>query len=199
MKKLVTILSLALVLVSCKQAETTNDKKQMKPQTLLATVDCSFFAPLDSLTTEEQVVWLRANQEDACDPKNDPCRVEKHTISESVFNKGVADYWGNKPVVYTGFSLSEIKSKSINHMYEDFLTFMPNATTEIITMATDKKFSADNPTCYSIPLFYSLERVYTLSGSAEFLFTRAIIDSKETIVFFISGTSHYYDFSGNPT
>src|SRR6476620_9021802 len=104
MKKTLTLLSLALMLLSCKQGETANDKKQMKPQTLLETVDCSFFAPLDSLSTEAQVVWLRAHQEEACDPKNDSCRVEKHTISESEFNKGVGDFWGNNRVVYTGFS-----------------------------------------------------------------------------------------------
>jgi len=199
MKKTLTLLSLALMLISCKQGETTNDKKQVKPQTLLETVDCSFFAPLDSLPTDEQVGWLRAHQNAACDPKNDECRLEKHTISESEFNKGVGDYWGNNPIVYTGFSLNELKATTTNRMYEEFITFKPN-TTNIIDLGVDKDFGKQTAASYySVPLFYSLENIYGLDGRVKFLFTKALINSNETVVFFISGTNHYFDLSVNPT
>lgn len=197
MKKLLILLSLSVMLNSCKQKEAAPEstkKTKIQPMTA-ARPDCSFFDPLETMNSSEQVVWLRENQKEACLDKYDICREIAHTISEENYRAGLAAYWEEKPPIYSKFELSYIKGLATTTGYEKFVGTSFNGDNIQLAAVTNFK---ENPVCFSFPLFYSLEHLYTLDPKQNFIFTKAIIGGHQTIVFQIAGTSKYYDMAQYP-
>ena len=196
MKKIFLFLSFVLVLNSCKQKETTppNSRKN-EIQPLAAKPNCDLFTVLDTMTTEHRVDWLRTNQANAILPQFDICRETAHAISLQDYNAAVLEFWGGKVPEYATYNLDSIKSLARSTGYEDFIITSLDGDTIILSAGN---IFTTNPVCFSFPLFYSIERLYTLDGKAKFLFTRGIIEGSETVVFHIEGTAHFYDMGQNP-
>lgn len=200
MKKAMLICSMILLLGSCKKKETPADDL---PQGILSTEsatvttnDCSFFSPLDSLNTDEKVKWLRANQVQACLPEYDSCRESVHKITQAAYSQILQDYWGTEEVVTTDVKLGDIEALSKKANYTQFITANFN-NGKIVSLTATNNFT-DVPTCYSVPLFYSLQRLHGLDSDSILTFAVGKKNGEEVIVFFIKGTSDYYDVSLQP-
>jgi hypothetical protein len=191
MKKLLLMLSLALSLGACKQRDTKHETvEKTSPLPLLTTSDCDIFNPLGTMTTSQQVAWLQANQNEVCIEKYDACRENFHKISLKAFENGVKAYWNTRTVIYTPITLGTIKGLTTETKYAKFISAA--GTDEEIKLTVVTNFTT-TPTCYSIPLFYSIGRLHALTDSSVLQFTKAIINSQEVIVFYVNGTSYFYD------
>jgi hypothetical protein len=200
MKKAMLLCSMILLLGSCKKKETpANDLPQgiLSTESATATtVDCSFFSPLDSLDAAGQVKWLRDNQNEACLPEYDQCRENVHKITQAVYQQALQEYWGAVAVVTTEISLGEIEALSNQSKYAQFIAAEINGSKVVKLIATDT--FTQTPTCYSVPLFYSIQRLHNLDSESLLVFTAGKKDGKEVIVFNVKGTSDYYDMSLQP-
>ncbi len=200
MKKAMLLCSMILLLGSCKKKETpANDR----PQGILSTEsaaavtgDCSFFNPLDSLDTVGQVKWLRDNQNEACLPEYDQCRENVHKITQAVYDQMIQEYWGAVEVVNTEIRLGEVEAISNQSKYAQFIAAQINGSKVVKLTATDD--FTQIPTCYSVPLFYSIQRLHDLNAESILIFTVGKKDGKEVILFNVKGTSDYYDVSSVP-
>jgi len=194
MKRFALLLIAALSLGACKQSPKQQDGVEVQP---LATVNvCDYFSTLPSMSTDDQVKWLRSNQIQACKAKYDSCRENAHIITPTVYSDGIAEYWKADPVIYTEITLGTIKALSAQSMYVQFISFVPDSQNTIVPAAVID--FTTTPSCYSVPLFYSIGRLHSLSNSSILMFTRAIIGGNETIVFAVKGTSYNYDASSFP-
>ncbi|HOZ75057.1 MAG TPA: hypothetical protein PLS51_02900 [Flavobacterium sp.] len=200
MKKTTLLCFMILLLGSCKKKETpTNDLPQgiLSTESATATTDdCSFFDPLDSLDTADQVKWLRDNQNEACLPQYDQCRENVHKISQAVYQQALQEYWGAVEVVTTEIRLGDIEALSNQSEYVQFIAAEINGNKVVKLMATDN--FTQSPTCYSVPLFYSIQRLHELTAESVLVFTAGKKDGKEVILFGVKGTSDYYDVSSAP-
>lgn len=196
MKKAFLLLSITLLIAGCKNKET---KTVDQPQGIVssrAANECSFFSPLDSLGTQEQVKWLRENQEQAVLPQYDKCREDAHQITLAAYEKAVEAYWGSEVAVTTDISIGDVENLSQQILYVQFIAATINAN-KIIELSAADDFS-DKPTCYSVPLFYSIQRLHSLPSSALLTFTAGKVGGKDVILFSIKGSTNYYDMSNNP-
>jgi len=195
-KKAILLLSLTLVLGACKKKETPTEQL---PQGIVAAppiADCSFFNPLNSMTQQQQVKWLRENQDQACLAQYDQCHEDAHKISETAFQDGITELWGTETVVYSDISLGTIEALSSQSKYGQFVTAEVDGGKNIVLGASNN--FTDTPVCYSFPLFYSLQRIHGLTLDSLLTFTTAKIKGKEVIVFRIKGTSDCYDMTSTP-
>lgn len=200
MKKAMLLCSMILLLGSCKKKETpTNDLPQgiLSTESAKATTDdCSFFDPLDSLDTAGQVKWLRENQNEACLPVYDQCRENVHKITQAVYQQALQDYWGAVEVVTTEIRLGDIEALSNQSKYAQFIVAEINGN-KVVKLGAINNFT-QTPTCYSVPLFYSIQRLHNLNADSLLIFTVGKKDGKNVILFGVKGTSDYYDVTVNP-
>lgn len=194
MKKLTLLLMFASLLGACKQSQKQQEDTKIQP--LTAGNVCDYFSTLPSMSTTDQVKWLRSNQIQACKAKYDSCRENAHIITPAVYSQGITDYWKADPVVYTEITLGTIKALSAQTMYVQFISFVPDSQNTIVPAAVID-FTI-TPSCYSVPLFYSIGRLHSLTDSSILVFTRAVIAGNETIVFAVKGTSYNYDLANYP-
>ncbi len=200
MKKAMLLCAMILLLGSCKKKETpANDLPQgilSTESATAATDDCSFFDPLDSLDTADQVKWLRDHQNEACLPEYDQCRENVHKITQAVYQQALQEYWGAVEVVTTEIRLGDIEALSNQSKYAQFISAEINGNKVVKLTATDN--FTQTPTCYSVPLFYSIQRLHNLDSESLLVFTAGKKDGKEVILFNVKGTSDYYDMSVQP-
>lgn len=197
MKKLLFLLSLLLMLNGCKQkqAAPTIGNKKILPLTGIPQVDCHFFDSLELLTVVNQVAWLREHQSQACLEQYDECRENAHQLSPENYNRAISTYWAGGAVVYSDYTVAEIKSKTTDTGYEKFLSM--TVKDDHITPDATNDFSL-TPVCFSIPLFYSIQRLYGLKDTDTFRFTTGTINGKQTVVFSVDATAHFYDVGHYP-
>jgi hypothetical protein len=198
MKKAVLLLSITLLSVACKNKEA---KPQEVPQgivkkDLAPVLDCSFFDPLNGMTQNEQVRWLKLNEDQACLAQYDQCRENAHKLTQADFNQAVSDYWGEEEVVNTEIKLGDIEALSSQTEYGQYISAQLNSSKNVVLAATNT--FTDTPVCFSVPLFYSIQRLHNLTSESILVFTGGKKESKNIIVFYIKGTTDSYDMSNNP-
>lgn len=196
MKKALLLLSLALSVSACKKNETkTAPIQKIVSNEEDVTLDCSIFDTLNGMSTEDQVKWLRNNQDTICKPMYDQCRENAHKITAQEFDDAISAYWGTRPVKYSYFTLEQIERLSSQKKYTQFIKATNN--NEDVVLAADNNFSVE-PVCYSVPLFYSIERIHNLGQTDTLAFTIGKIKDLEKIIFNIKGTSDNYDMTNFP-
>ena len=195
MKKLVLVLSLAIIAGACKKNE-PKSVQGIVSNGVSAEVDCKIFDTLKKMRIEDQVNWLQKKQDEICTAEYDHCRTELHKITEKDFDAAVAHYWDTKPPVYTDIKIGDIESLTPETKYGKFISTSKNSSDQVVLNVVND-FS-ETPSCYSLPLFYSLERVHHLTPSSELSFTFGKIKNLDVVIFSIKGGSDYYDMSNCP-
>jgi hypothetical protein len=98
--------------------------------------------------------------------------------------------------VNTEIRLGEVEAISNQSKYAQFIAAQINGSKVVKLTATDD--FTQIPTCYSVPLFYSIQRLHDLNAESILIFTVGKKDGKEVILFNVKGTSDYYDVSSVP-
>jgi hypothetical protein len=197
MKKLLLLCSFGLLLAACKQKETPQQKVNSFVNTETPKLNiCAAFDTLQHLNTQGQVLWLRANQNQICATQYDSCRVVAHQISQTDYDHAIDEFWGTRRPVQSEFTLAQIKSLPKEANYNEFIECTTDDK-DIITLNTVFNFTV-TPNCYSVPLFYSIDRFRHLNDTDVFVFTRAKINNTDTVIFTISGSNDFYDASSFP-
>lgn len=191
-----TLLIVTLNVISCKQNEEENKKVgvfDIKPP-------CNY----------ELAAYLLEFNDILCDDEvfNNHYKFifETHIVDETVFKKMYEDQWGNgvsKP--FFEVEWKTIKGMMENKCYEEYLTFKEydeESDNSDLELTTTESFNCDM-SCYSYPLFRSIEKIYAENGNPlkeddKIKFTKAFSDKKSDVVIFTINDQAFFDISNNP-
>ena len=105
------------------------------------------------------------------------------------YDKYLKDFWGTDTILLKSYKWAEIKKRIENKCYDEYITFNYDNKKDSLIELTSKVSFTDYPSCYSIPLFKSIELNYrnknrvTMPETAIFKFAKGKYNNKTIIVF----------------
>jgi hypothetical protein len=196
MKKNVFLFGIVLFIVfGCKKAvDNKNDSKIEAKKEITSLTDCNL----------ELAKRLKQSNTLLCDsPGYIPAVAAFHMVSNENYIHYLENYWGNtSSIVYQKISWARINKDINNLCYQKYLMFTGNYSlqnnSDIDYVLVDD-FDCKK-TCYSIPLFKSLQQL-NMTLSSDLFFTKAKLDNGKSIIIFKTSenaTVGYFDISEDP-
>lgn len=192
MKKVFLFLALSVVFASCKD----NKPKTDSPDAASVSTQghCDFFDELEGMTVEEQVAWLKSKEADICSDYSE-CIADSHQLDSTQIAAVEANRNSSLEKTVTLGDIFDGNGCS----YAKYRSFKIESD-HTITMDIESDFTT-SVSCYSLPLFYGLQKKHNLTTNTQFHFFEASVPgvSGTTVVFVIDGVSNgYFDYSRWP-
>ncbi len=211
MKKSLSVILIALAVISCKKEGDKNDVTTVETDSTNVTLNAeniepiaedslcaTYFDTLVTMTTSEQVQWLRDNQNEICHDFI-RCIEPLHKMNKQAYNEAVRIHWGSTSEVYTEITMGDILENT-SCDYNKYIKFSEDKNNHITFTHTDTFTNSGVASCYSVPFFKSImENNSSVDDKTVLKFTKAKVGPNETIVFTIDGmTNGYFDYSRIP-
>ena len=208
MKKIILFFGIVLFgFLGCnKKTKIVSANQACKEKLILA------IANPNSLTNEKIALLLKDCGSIVCDNDTLLAQIEelhKMNATDKVtrYDKYLKDFWEQNPVQFKQYNWSKIKPFLVNKCYDEYITFNYDDKKDSLIELITKVTFTDYPSCYSIPLFKSIELNYrnknrdSIPDTAIFKFAKGKFNNKTIIVFETDDTTMgvaNYDISDIP-
>lgn len=211
MKKVLTLLAFLALFVNCDKTDVNHDEgtsnslkkvsttSAMKSSpSLLDNPECDFFDPIEKLSIEQQIVWLKNNETKICGDKDlKVCITDLHHMNQEDYDAALLAYWGTAVPKLTEFKLEDFVNSSNPCTYSSYLVFDYDVNDNIF-FTKQSSFSTTRSS-YSIPFFEGLSARYNLVGSSKLSFTKGIVNAQTVVLVSVNGvTDANFDYSHYP-
>lgn len=154
------------------------------------------------IKVDQQVQWLQTYGSNFYTLGLYDYVINAHVISEEHFIEAVNSFWDTEPVVFEEISCEELSGLTKDLFYEKYvsISFSDEKTVADIAFGLEDFEKTPANTYYSPCLFKCIMAQLKLDTTDHFLFTKALFNSKVSIVFVVRLASGLmaFDLSRDP-